>query len=215
MAESNKTQVEQSISLAFPTLIGQFKFQNSDSVNAGLLKQVLAKESSDASQQYANAGGWHSKGDLLEWPGSEVAQLRSWIGESLNAIVGATGQLPEVRGRPAPKGRFRLTGWANVSRIGNYHRMHLHPQSAWSGVYYLTESRSEIPLDGVLELYDPRHFAEMVDAPGAPYGQRVHIRPQAGLMVLFPSWLYHFVHPCKTEATRVSVAFNAAWIPEH
>jgi hypothetical protein len=29
--------------------------------------------------------------------------------------------------------------------------------------------------------------------------------------VLFPSWLYHFVHPSATDTPRISIAFNAAW----
>ena len=51
----------------------------------------------------------------------------------------------------------------------------------------------------------------MVDTPGSPYGQRMLIRPVPGLLVLFPSWLYHFVHPSTAYSPRISIAFNAAW----
>ena len=34
-------------------------------------------------------------------------------------------------------------------------------------------------------------------------------RPQAGLLVVFPSWLYHWVHPYTGQRPRVAVSFNA------
>ena len=44
-------------------------------------------------------------------------------------------------------------------------------------------------------------------------GQRIVIRPVPGLLVLFPSWLYHFVHPSTADTPRISIAFNAQWRP--
>ncbi len=205
--------MQHSIALAFPTLIGRFQYPKAESINAGLLRVVLEREAACPTVNYANVGGWHSAADLLEWPSAEIDKLRSWITEALNRMVQATAQLPEVQGRPAPRGSFGISAWANISRRNNYHRMHNHPNSAWSGVYYVTgiPSSSTNALAGVLELYDPRPFTEMTDVPGSPYGQRINIRPMPGMMVLFPSWLYHFVHPSESDSERVSIAFNAAW----
>ena len=35
----------------------------------------------------------------------------------------------------------------------------------------------------------------MVYVPGEPYGQKFSIRPESGTMIIFPGFLYHFVHP--------------------
>lgn len=214
MPETSASTISHQIALAFPTLIGRFQVSDTEAANAALLRMLLERESSTPSNDYANLGGWHSSGDLLEWCTPEVEELRTWISEALNRMVHATGQLPEVAGRAAPpRGGFRVSAWGNISRRGNYHRMHNHPNSAWSGVYYVTGMGSSNSMGGVLELYDPRPFTEMVDVPGSPYGQRVLVRPVPGLMVLFPSWLYHFVHPSDIDTERVSIAFNAAWRP--
>jgi uncharacterized protein (TIGR02466 family) len=127
----------------------------------------------------------------------------------------AVGHMVAVstEGKPPPRGMVRLTVWANVARKGHYHRVHNHPSSAWSGVYFV-ESGGESPgqpLSGVLELCDPRPFTEMVPTPGSPFGQRVIFRAEAGSMVVFPSWLYHFVNPFQGEGARISVAFNVQW----
>jgi len=62
----------------------------------------------------------------------------------------------------------------------------------------------------VLEFLDPRAGAEAVTAPGDPYGEPVRVRPETGLLVIFPSWLYHWVHPYAGRTPRVAVSFNAA-----
>lgn len=215
MNEPEQQLMSHQFALAFPTLIGRFQLSNTTGINEKLLQTLLDRESSQPSVDYANQGGWHSSSDLLEWSTPEIGQLRQWISEALNRIVQATGQLPEVQGKPAPRGSFRISAWGNISRIGNYHRMHNHPDSAWSGVYYVTDAPTNPgnPLDGVLEFYDPRPFTEMVEVPGSPYGQRMLVRPMQGLMVLFPSWLYHFVHPVASQSLRASIAFNASWRP--
>jgi uncharacterized protein (TIGR02466 family) len=200
------------IAPVFATLIGKFQYPSTEHINAELKQLILERERITPSDDFANLGGWHSPSDFLEWPGNAVATLRSWISDNLGQMTAATYQLPEVQGRPMPgRGGFMVHAWANVSRRGNYHRMHNHPSSAWSGCYYVTSSSNANSLAGVLELYDPRPFTEMIFTPGTPYGQRMLVRPVPGLMVLFPSWLYHFVHPCDSDEPRISIAFNANW----
>ena len=91
-----------------------------------------------------------------------------------------------------------------------HHAPHCHPDSAWSGVYYVDAGteHADRPISGVLEFLDPRSGVEAVTAPGDPYGEPVRIRPAAGLLVIFPSWLYHWVHPYAGRAPRIAVSFN-------
>ena len=196
----------------FPTLFGKLYVRDAEQWNERLKQRILERQASTPSEDYANSGGWHSPADLLEMPWEEIRWLRNAIAEGLNGMVHSTLQLPEVKARQGlPSGAFSVVAWANVSTRGNYHRMHNHPGSAWSGCYYVTGKPDMTSLGGTLELYDPRPFAEMTDVPGTPYGQRLVIRPEAGLMVLFPGWLYHFVHPVVTDEPRISIAFNAIW----
>ena len=69
------------------------------------------------------------------------------------------------------------------------------------------------PLSGVLEFLDPRAGVEAVTAPGDPYGEPFRVRPQAGLLVVFPSWLYHWVHPYAGQTPRIAISFNATLAP--
>jgi uncharacterized protein (TIGR02466 family) len=200
------------VSQIFPTLFGRIRIPNSEARNAQLMQRILEWQSTTPSEDFANSGGWHSPSDLLEKPGEDIVWLRGIFSAGINAMVKSTLQLPEAHSRAAAlHGGFQVVAWANVSHRGNYHRMHNHPGSAWSGCYYVHGTSDTNSLAGTLELYDPRPFTEMVDVPGKPYGQRLVIRPEPGLLILFPGWLYHFVHPVDSDEPRVSIAFNSIW----
>jgi len=64
-----------------------------------------------------------------------------------------------------------------------------------------------------LEFLDPRAGVDAVTAPGDPYGEPFRVRPQAGLLVIFPSWLYHWVHPYAGKTPRIAISFNATPTP--
>jgi len=203
--------MEKLIAKAFPTLIGYFRRPESELVNRDLRELILDRERSTPSQPRANAGGWHSAADAMDWPSPAIHTLRNWIGEAMRDMIDSTMEMMAASGMPRQfRGSVQLHAWANIARQGNYHRVHNHPGCCWSGVYYVDAGHPapDQPLSGVLDLIDPRPFTEMVTTPGEPYGQKLIVRPEAGLMVLFPSWLYHFVNPYMGEGERISIAFN-------
>ena len=204
--------MQKTVALMFSTPIGEFRIPDTGTTDRELKELILAKEQTQASEIYANAGGWHSKSDLLEWPHPSVKALRGWIIEAVNGMISATLQMMKSAGMrtTVQGGMLQAKAWANVCRYGHYHRAHNHPNAVWSGVYYVDPGLDapDHPLSGQLELPDPRPYANMVSTPGDPFGQKALITPEAGLMVVFPSWLYHFVHPYSADGTRISVAFN-------
>lgn len=206
--------LESQVSLAFPTLIGRFRAPPGEvpEVNAELRRLVLEKERTVPNDPHANAGGWHSPSDLLDWPSPAIQTLHGWIAEAVNQMIRATLDYMKTTGMHRPfTGSIQLTAWANVARRSNFHRVHNHPGNCWSGVYYVDGGPEVVasPLSGTLELLDPRPFTEMTYTPGEPYGQRILIRPQPGLLVVFPSFLYHLVNPVQGDGERISIAFNA------
>ena len=100
--------------------------------------------------------------------------------------------------------------WANVNYPGGYIRPHLHPNSLFSGVYWIkTPVKS-----GNLMIYDPRPGIHTT-MPGRKEGplphqfwREIHYTPRAGTIVMFPAWLWHEVRPNESNDTRISVSFN-------
>src|SRR4051812_42367110 len=185
----------------FPTLIGRMHVPDADAMNEDLRAMILAEEANYASLGRSNVCGWHSQTDFLRRPEPAVAGLTTWITWAVRKMIEASA------GPGTFKGTLSLSGWAAICRAGAYHAPHAHPDSAWSGAYYVDAgpSRPDSPLGGVLEFLDPRGGAEAVTAPGDPYGAPLRVRPEAGLLVVFPSWLYHWVHPYAGQIPRIAV----------
>ena len=197
--------MELEVTSAFPTLIGRFRVPDADAMNRELQALILAEEATYGSLGRSNVGGWHSRPDFLSRPEPAVGALTTWVTWVVNQMIAATA------GSGRFKGTLSVSAWATICRDGAYHAPHSHPDSAWSGVYYVAAGANAPtrPLSGVLEFLDPRAGVEAVTAPGDPYGEPVRVRPETGLLVIFPSWLYHWVHPYTGQAPRIAVSFNA------
>jgi uncharacterized protein (TIGR02466 family) len=189
---------------AFPTRIGRVHVPDADAMNQELRAIILAEEHTYGSLGRSNVGGWHSRPDFLRRSEPAVAGLTVWITWAVRKMIEASA------GAGTFKGTLSLSAWTAICRAGAYHAPHAHPDSAWSGVYYVDAgtSQPDSPLGGVLEFLDPRGGAEAVTAPGDPYGEPFRVRPESGLLVVFPSWLYHWVHPHAGQAPRIAVSFN-------
>ena len=190
---------------AFPTLIGRLQVPDAELMNQNLKALIMAEEREYASVGQSNIGGWHSRSDFLCRREPAVSALSTWLRWALRRMIDGTA------GANAFQGALSTYAWATICRAGAYHAPHSHPDSAWSGVYYVDPGcgPADQPLSGVLEFLDPRAGVEAVTAPGDPYGEPVRIRPQAGLLLIFPSWLFHWVHPYAGQTPRVAVSFNA------
>lgn len=111
---------------------------------------------------------------------------------------------------------WSLQAWANVNRFGDYHDYHNHPHAYLSGTYYVRipdereklDSRNDVR-PGRLTLYDPRACANMTAIKGDPYiDPEFTVDPQAGMILLWPAFINHFVHPNLSKQPRISVSFN-------
>jgi uncharacterized protein (TIGR02466 family) len=178
---------------------------DAESMNLELQQLILTEERSHSSLSRSNIGGWHSRADLLQRPEPSIAALTTWLTWAVGRMIDASAGVRKF------KGRLSLSAWATVCRSGAYHAPHSHPDSAWSGVYYVEAGmrNADRPFSGMLEFLDPRAGVEAVTAPGDPYGEPLRVVPENGLLVIFPSWLYHWVHPYAGEAPRIAVSFNA------
>ena len=209
--EHAEPQVADGLRHIFTTPIWTFSFPRADDVNPTLRKVILEVVQSCPSQGRSNVGGWRSGNDLFHWDAPAVKEIGVWIMDCVRRIVEAT----------AAPNRFRGTliavGWASVCRTGNYNAPHNHPDSAWSGVYYVDSGDPDetMPLGSCLEILDPRSAAGAVNTPGDPFGHPVRIPPRAGQLTVFPSWLTHWVHPHSGHRERIAISFNVAAAPEN
>lgn len=108
--------------------------------------------------------------------------------------------------------RLKMTDcWVNIMPRSVTHSLHLHPQSVFSGTYYVATP----PGCPGLRLEDPRLDRFMAAPPrkdaARPENHAHVVYPaRAGHVILFESWLRHEVPPNPTPRERISVSFNYA-----
>jgi uncharacterized protein (TIGR02466 family) len=209
MSQSNLNPVQDmatngQIENIFSTPLFSHVLQNVDALNAELRDLILERERTTPSAAKSNIGGWQSEADFLTWGGSAVTTLGRYL---VTAVEIATARLPLVA--PKLNIRFELVAWAAVNRRGHYNASHVHPTATWSGVYYVDPGdRPQHGAGAVLEFEHPVQAMVMNFFPGLVPSSLV-VRPEAGLVVLFPSSLVHHVRIYQGERPRICVPFNA------
>jgi tetratricopeptide (TPR) repeat protein len=124
------------------------------------------------------------------------------IEEYLAAIGGGIDPL-----RRRNQGRWRFNGsWSVRLRAGGHHRSHVHPRGWISSACYITlpdSVRDAGVEEGILTFGQP----SLITQP--PLEARYSVRPEVGMLALFPSYFWHGTTPFSGDAPRLTVAFDA------
>ena len=100
--------------------------------------------------------------------------------------------------------------WANINQPGAMNRPHIHPNSHFSGVYYIKAPKN----CGDIIFNDPRTLSHMLmpnrikQTPPPELWREVPVKPIEGRIIMFPAWLWHYVEPNRSNDIRISVSFN-------
>jgi len=182
-------------------------FATMTALNDALARHILNHESLiDAPSSRATRDGRHT-GELLADDAAPIrafeALLRGAVADYL-AQQPADSEHPHLSNRPA---EWRLTAWSIVLKGRGYQAPHIHPSAWLSGVYYA--QLPDIVRDGDASQAGWIEFGLPGDEYhwSAPPRLRA-IKPEPGLMVLFPSYFFHRTIPFAAPGTRISIAFD-------
>ena len=103
---------------------------------------------------------------------------------------------------------FEITGmWSNILKPGEMHRPHTHSNNILSGVYYVESDAS-----ANIQFYDPRPQAGVIMPNVKKWDKENSTVWRYGSItnriILFPSWLQHYVPVNTSNNNRISIAFN-------
>ena len=200
--------VKKSLLTIFPTVISNNFLEGMDEGNQQICRYIFELENKKKnSVTRSHIGGFHSSGNILFQNIPALISLRKKVFEKLAAIDA------HFYNKKYSYARTTIESWANVNRFGAYNSIHSHPNSRWSGVYYVTsnpEASLEHPLSGRFEFIDPRPAQSVAYFGENAVDKKYLINPVAGQLLIFPSWLQHQVHPNFDNQPRISIAFNVA-----
>ena len=184
--------------LHFPTPIYIADIKH-PTLNQELERDIIAWSKQDKGIIRTNVQGWHSTTNMHELP--QFKKLVDMLYECQRTVY----QQEHYESEP-----FLGNMWANINPPGGMNRAHQHPNSLWSGVYYIKAPKN----CGHLKIDDPRASAAMFrprqkahKLPQRLY-RETHYEPIDGRCIMFPSWLMHCVDPNESNDIRISVSFN-------
>lgn len=187
----------------WPTVLLKREIPNHEAANDALVALVesMERKNPDLTTDYR-------VGNLL----AESHPVIAWLREVINKTV--IDYLKHLEMDYAVN--WSLQGWANINRTGDYHDPHNHPHSYLSGTYYVRVpdadpviGRRKDVRSGCISFYDPRSAANMTAIRSDPNIEaEFTVSPRPGLILLWPAFLKHFVHPNLCRDPRISVSFN-------
>jgi uncharacterized protein (TIGR02466 family) len=173
---------------------------------------LMALRKSAPGGKVSNIGGWHSEGNLFAPEHGRIDFLREAV---TRAVFGYIGEAFGYSGQL----QLAITGWAVINCAGDFNAPHTHAANLLSGALYIAVP--EEMRGGHIVFYDPRCGlnAFKTDAMRRmnlkpPWHQTmISVAPAPGEVLVFPSWLLHYVEPFQSdapEAARIVVSFNAS-----
>ena len=143
----------------------------------------------------SNRGGWQSDTDL--WNQEIFKPLLEKATSITQSIIADISQ-------ERPQMVIRSM-WGNINPKGGMNFTHIHPSGWMSGVYYIQLSKD----NNTINFEDPRP-ARMMDFQRSCLSKDEYFthHVEVGDLLLFPSWLPHFVTPNTSNENRISISFN-------
>ncbi len=137
------------------------------------------------------------------------------LAELEHFVLGVAAAFLEKTLRLLPRRLEIERSWINVFQPGAQEAQHSHDGSLLSCSYYV-----EAPKDcGCIVLPDPigarRSYREFTKTAGSDVLTRreIAVEPQPGRLVMFESWLPHYVQCNKSDRVRISIAMNLREVP--
>ena len=189
------TQDDFRISNLFSTPLASYVLKVDD-----LSEWILDMSKQDSGVKRSNLGGWHS--DDYANPSPEFETLWSMIDRSVNHFHEQQGLIGNV---------YISSMWFNVNYHGSSNSPHTHPNSIWSGVYYIKTPEN----CGSIGFLNPNVSQAWIipksimnEKAEDNFLQTLLVKPEKNVLYVFPSWLQHFVDANMSQEERISLSFN-------
>lgn len=173
---------------------------------------LLSLRDASPGERKSNRGGWHSDGNLFGPEFHDLPEMREAI---TNALFRYIGEVFGYRGEI----QLALTGWTVINRPGDFNVPHNHAANLLSGALYISVPPGM--RGGAITFMDPRlnlnahETTAMKQLKVQPpwMNTAIDVIPTAGEILIFPSWLLHYVQPFESDdprVVRIVVSFNAS-----
>ena len=156
-----------------------------------LTNKILKESETESSRVYSNRGGWQSE-DKFMFRDS----LRPYLDEIDRHVNQTCAEFYDFN--------FRFHNcWVNINERGNYNVAHKHTACELTGVLWIQAPKDS----GDIVFFHPSDHSvipEIYDDLSLTW----NFTPSQGSVLLFPSYLTHFVEESCSDDRRISISFN-------
>ena len=163
----------------------------------------------------SNQHGWHSPTDIFKKTEPGLTRICKMMVECFTKCT------QEIAPKFDPADfDMKGEGWVNINPKHGFNVPHDHPGYTWSGVYYVVVPEKKDPKSrsGSIELLDPRTntaaMASDIARKSGYFSPKRTLTPINGMILIFPSYLRHWVYPNAEDEDRISMAFNFKYAPK-
>ena len=194
--------------LFFSTPIWADKIEGYEKVNKEMLAYILNLQEKDPDGIVkSNFKGWHSKD--FDMKDLSPINFITAIKKSLNILISDMEWDLNIQS-------VKISSmWAIINKKGAWNQKHQHSNSDISAAYYVTAHEG----CGDIVFYDPRparvYKQPIAKSPNKLNGTVNSIKPEAGMLVLFPSYLDHSVNANISDKKRIVISFNLSLEKNH
>ncbi len=194
--------MEEGVQSVFPTPIAQYK---NEELSRVLSDVILSRETKGIESNVAvniKHNLVESDFDFLYGKARIVEDTKTWIDECIKKTIN-TIQMEDIN--------YDIKyneSWYHVTKTNGMHEPHIHPSCSWCGVYYLKSGND----DSGHTVFQSPVKSTYVDRGNLYLNNisTIRIKPQDGMLFLFPSYLSHYQALYKGTEDRVVIAFNAS-----
>ena len=191
---------------AFAQPLATFDLELGDTFNADLAGFIDGmRVTSESGRARTSIGGWRNDGNFFAVENPLVKQLELACARAAIQFLRRCGVTIDLRHQA-----ISLTGWANWNGRGHYNAPHRHLGADVCGSYYVQQPPEDDLHTGMIEFLDTRNVMPLQQRLGGPvFSNTIKRRPRVGQLVVFPSFLTHWVPPNQSDVGRIVVAWNA------
>ena len=169
-----------------------------------LKKYILSKNSQGIESKIAfglKTNLIESKFDFFNHDVDIVKSTAYWIGDCLKKTIN-TIQMETID--------YRINfneSWYHITKTNGMHEPHIHPGCSWCGIYYIQSGDN----DSGYTVFENPIKSTYIDHGNLFLNNMniVRIKPEDGMLVVFPSCLNHYQALYEGVEDRIVVAFNS------
>ncbi len=168
----------------------------------GVAEAVLRHSSlMQSPAHHATVGGGHT-GELFGEDSGPLFELEEAVSAVISDFYLTLDRMPDHLLAVSRPSEVALQAWGVALSGAAYQSTHVHPDSWLSAVYY-----AQVPMDHAGDGQLVLNVAPNDGLSAVAYSES-QIQPEPGMLVLFPSWLWHQVARPESSHQRVSVAVD-------